>query len=169
VLPALDELESGGAERRTVRLTSQYFDTADRDLQAHRLLLRRRDGDDDTGWQLKIPAAAKADRRLAAASNTGNNVDLHRARKAAKRARYAAELLKSIDGASAARTVKRYKKIQTILGDHQDSVVAADTLRRLGVLAGTTADENGFTFGLLYAAETQAAQHARAGVAALLS
>jgi hypothetical protein len=53
VLPALDTVGSG-ASHRTVELTSQYFDTADRDLQAHGLLLRRRDGDDESGWQLKI-------------------------------------------------------------------------------------------------------------------
>jgi CHAD domain-containing protein len=41
----------------TIELTSAYFDTADRDLQAHGLLLRRREGDDDTGWQLKVPDA----------------------------------------------------------------------------------------------------------------
>lgn len=38
-------------------MTSAYFDTADRDLQAHNLLLRRREGDDDAGWQLKAPDA----------------------------------------------------------------------------------------------------------------
>ena len=54
VLPALGEMAAGSTDG-TVELNSQYFDTADRDLQAHQLLLRRRDGDDDTGWQLKIP------------------------------------------------------------------------------------------------------------------
>jgi CHAD domain-containing protein len=124
----------------SARLTSQYFDTA-----------------------------AKADRRLAAAINTGNNVDLHRAGKAANALDTPPNCSSRSYSASAARTVRHYKKIQTVLGDHQDRVVAADTLRRLRVLAGTTAGEDGFTFGLLYAAETQAAQHARAGVAAPLS
>lgn len=44
-------------ERSTVHLDSAYYDTADGDLQAHGVLLRRRDGDDDTGWQLNVPDA----------------------------------------------------------------------------------------------------------------
>jgi CHAD domain-containing protein len=61
----------------------------------------------------------------------------------------------------AKKTVKHYKQIQRVLGDHQDSVVATATLRRLAVTAGTTAGENGFTYGLLYAREQQAAETAR--------
>ena len=44
-------------EHDTVDLTSDYYDTSDRDLLAHRVQLRRRSGDGDTGWQLKVPAA----------------------------------------------------------------------------------------------------------------
>ena len=56
VLPSLDDIVPGGeVEHSTIELTSAYFDTADRDLSAHGLLLRRREGDDDTGWQLKMP------------------------------------------------------------------------------------------------------------------
>jgi CHAD domain-containing protein len=113
-------------------------------------------------------AEAKADHRLRAALGTDDDADLHRARKAAKRARYAAELVKPLDGGGKAkRTVKRYKKIQTVLGDHQDSVVAGATLRRLGTLAGAAPGENGFTFGLLYADEQHAADQARAAAATL--
>src|SRR5882757_347104 len=56
VLPSLDDIVPGGeVEHSTIELTSAYFDTADRDLSAHGLLLRRREGDDDAGWQLKMP------------------------------------------------------------------------------------------------------------------
>ena len=56
-LPPLDDLVDGGrVDGDTVDLTSAYYDTPDGDLQAHGVLLRRRDGDDDTGWQLKVPA-----------------------------------------------------------------------------------------------------------------
>ena len=56
VLPGLDDVVPGGeVEHSTIELTSAYFDTADRDLSAHGLLLRRREGDDDAGWQLKMP------------------------------------------------------------------------------------------------------------------
>jgi CHAD domain-containing protein len=97
---------------------------------------------------------------LAAALETGDGEMLHRARKAAKRARYAAELCKSVDK-KAKRTVKCYKNIQSLLGDHQDTVVATEALRRMAIAAGTTPDENGFTFGMLYAREQQIARQCR--------
>jgi CHAD domain-containing protein len=49
-----------------------------------------------------------------------------RQRKAAKRARYAAELLPPVGGAKhTKRTKKHYKGIQSVLGDNQDTVVAS--------------------------------------------
>ena len=87
---------------------------------------------------------------------------LHRARKAAKRARYAAELRRPLDKAAATKKAeKHFKRIQRVLGEHQDSVVASDALRRFALTAGTTAGENGFTYGLLYAREQQIAEAAR--------
>ena len=105
-------------------------------------------------------AERKADRRLTQAVKSGDDALLHRARKAAKRARYAAELRAPLDK-SAKKTVKHYKKIQRVLGDHQDGVVATGVLRRLALVAGTTPGENGFTYGLLYAREQQVAEKAR--------
>jgi CHAD domain-containing protein len=105
-------------------------------------------------------AQHKADRRLAAALETGDDAMLHRARKAAKRARYAAELCKPVDK-KAKRTVKHHKNIQSLLGDHQDTVVATEALMRMARAAGTTPEENGFTFGLLYAREQQIARQCR--------
>ncbi|WP_325661507.1 CYTH and CHAD domain-containing protein [Mycobacterium sp.] len=112
-------------------------------------------------------AERKADRRLAEAIEEGDDELLHRARKAAKRARYAAELCAPVEK-RAKETVKQYKRIQTVLGDHQDGVVASATLRRLALTAGTTAGENGFTYGLLYAREQQAAETARRQVRKLV-
>jgi CHAD domain-containing protein len=112
-------------------------------------------------------AERKADRRLAEAVETGDDALLHRARKAAKRARYAAELRLPVDKRAKA-TAKRYKQFQRVLGDHQDGVVASSTLRRLALSAGTTAGENGFTFGVLYEREQQAAETARTRVRELL-
>jgi CHAD domain-containing protein len=104
-------------------------------------------------------AAHKADKRLRAGLESGEGAQLHRARKAAKRARYAAELVKPLVGSTT--NVKHYKRIQTILGDHQDTVVACAVLRRLATTAGTAQDENGFTFGLLYARECHLARRAQ--------
>jgi CHAD domain-containing protein len=107
-------------------------------------------------------AQRKADRRLVEALASGDGAMLHRARKAAKRARYAAELCKSLGKRkSSKRTIKHYKQIQSVLGDHQDAVVASEKLREIGVTAGTTLGENGFTFGLLYAREQQIARQCR--------
>jgi CHAD domain-containing protein len=105
-------------------------------------------------------AEHKADRRLAKAIEAGDDALLHRSRKAAKRARYAAELCQSVDK-RAKKTAKHYKQFQRVLGDHQDGVVASATLQRLARTAGTTPGENGFTYGLLYAREQQAAEVAR--------
>ncbi|MGV0069936.1 CHAD domain-containing protein [Mycobacterium colombiense] len=107
-------------------------------------------------------AQRKADRRLAAALESEDAAMLHRARKAAKRARYAAELCDSLGNRKRAkRTIKRYKRIQSTLGDHQDSVVAAAALRAMGLAAGTTVGENGFTFGMMYAREQHIARQCR--------
>ena len=113
-------------------------------------------------------AAHKADKRLASGLETGDGDQLHRARKAAKRARYAAELLEPVAGKKAKRKVKHYKRIQSVLGDHQDTVVARAALRRMGTAAGTAAGENGFTFGLLFAREQRLARDSRRDARALL-
>jgi CHAD domain-containing protein len=113
-------------------------------------------------------AARKADKRLAEAIASGEPTDLHRARKAAKRARYAAELARPVlDKKHGKARVKRFKTIQTVLGDHQDATVAAQSLRRLGAGAGVRDGENGFTYGILYQREIDAAQDARRRVAHL--
>lgn len=77
---------------------------------------------------------------------------LHDARKAAKRARYAAEAARPALGKPARKSVKRLKAVQSVLGDHQDSVVARDALRTLAVQAHA-AGESSFTWGLLYGQE----------------
>lgn len=86
-------------------------------------------------------------------TGSGHDELLHRARKAAKRARYGAEVTAD------KRTIKRFKQIQSVLGDHQDTVVAREQLRRMAITAGTTDGENGFAFGLLYAREQQIADN----------
>ena len=53
----------------------------------------------------------------------------------------------------AKRIVKTHKAVQDALGAHQDSVVSATYLDRLGRAAGARADRNGFTYGLLWSRE----------------
>ncbi|PWS47727.1 metal-binding protein [Streptomyces sp. ZEA17I] len=77
---------------------------------------------------------------------------LHEARKAAKRARYAGEAARPALGRPAKRLAKRMKAVQSLLGDHQDSVVAREALRALAAQAHA-AGETTFTWGLLYGRE----------------
>lgn len=84
---------------------------------------------------------------------------LHETRKAAKRLRYAAEATRPTVGKPAARLRKRLKAVQDLLGDHQDTAVARPVLRELAAQAHLEGG-NGFTYGLLYAAETSRAERA---------
>ncbi|MFI1012945.1 CHAD domain-containing protein [Streptomyces sp. NPDC020965] len=81
---------------------------------------------------------------------------MHDARKAAKRARYAGEAATPALGPAAKRFAKRMKAVQTVLGDHQDSVVARDALRNLAIQSHA-AGESAFTWGLLYGQEQRSA------------
>ena len=76
---------------------------------------------------------------------TGTDEELHKARKAGKRARYAAELAHDVLGKKAKTSIDRYKDLQDILGDQQDGFVAADLLRRIAASTPARPDENGLT------------------------
>jgi CHAD domain-containing protein len=97
-------------------------------------------------------------------SVTGQSMDhvdvaLHRARKAAKRARYAVELAAPVGRPKhAKKIIKRYKGIQDLLGEHQDAVAAAHLLRDHAARAAVTPT---ITYGLLYAREEASAQRTR--------
>ncbi|MFD4028616.1 CHAD domain-containing protein [Streptomyces sp. NPDC058576] len=82
---------------------------------------------------------------------------MHEARKAAKRARYAGESARPALGKPAKRFAQRVKAVQTVLGDHQDSVVAREALRTLAIQSHA-AGETAFTWGLLYGQEEAAAE-----------
>jgi CHAD domain-containing protein len=82
---------------------------------------------------------------------------LHEVRKAAKRARYAAETLVPVYGRDAERFVEATKRVQSVLGDHHDSVVSRQDLRELSEIA-TEEGVNAFTFGVLHAREDEAAR-----------
>ncbi|MFB7495265.1 CHAD domain-containing protein [Streptomyces sp. NPDC056161] len=84
------------------------------------------------------------------------DVALHEARKKSKRTRYAAEAATPALGDPAAGLTKAMKSLQTLLGDHQDSVMAREALRELSAEAHI-AEENTFTYGVLYGREEQRA------------
>ena len=81
---------------------------------------------------------------------------LHAVRKAAKRVRYAAETGTGELG-PAKSLVKAAKKIQTVLGDVQDTVLTRELCRRFGVVASADG-ENAFTYGRLHALEQARAE-----------
>ena len=64
-----------------------------------------------------------------APAGAGRDVALHEARKAAKRARYAADAAEPVFGKQARRFAKRMKAVQSVLGDHQDAVTARTVAR----------------------------------------
>jgi CHAD domain-containing protein len=74
---------------------------------------------------------------------------LHEARKAAKRARYAAEAVAPAIGKKARRFAKQMKAVQSVLGEHQETVIVRPAVRKLGINAHL-AGENAFSYGLLY-------------------
>ena len=106
-------------------------------------------------------AKRKADKRLRKADD---DIDqLHRARKATKRARYAAELAKPADSDMKA-IAREAEKLQTLLGEHQDAVVAARFLATISDADDDGALEGGFTYGILMANEWQRATKIRAAI-----
>lgn len=96
-----------------------------------------------------------------AVRDVGREAALHDVRKAAKRARYAAESAVPVAGKKASRLASKMEDLQDLLGEHQDAVTARTLHRQLGA-AAHAAGENGFTFGMLLAEEDAAARAARA-------
>ncbi|MGW2208331.1 CYTH and CHAD domain-containing protein [Streptomyces sp. NPDC001781] len=82
---------------------------------------------------------------------------LHQARKRAKRARYAADAAVPALGGSAHAPARAAKKLTSLLGEHQDSVLARQTLRELAAVAHA-AGESAFTYGVLHEREERAAR-----------
>ncbi|MFI5566597.1 CHAD domain-containing protein [Streptomyces sp. NPDC051740] len=94
---------------------------------------------------------------------TDRDVALHEARKKTKRTRYAAEAAAPALGEPADDLVKAMKSLQGLLGDHQDSVMARQTLRELAAVAHA-AGESAFTYGILHAREEHRAERAEAAL-----
>ncbi|WP_082580524.1 CHAD domain-containing protein [Phycicoccus sp. Root563] len=107
------------------------------------------------------------DRTLRRAAASDDLDELHRARKAAKRARYAAEVLLPVVGPAAAKSARRHERLQEALGEHRDCTVGAELLLRLGSAAGSSPGES-FVFGVLHERELRRAQALRAEVQGLV-
>ncbi|MEC5190869.1 MULTISPECIES: CYTH and CHAD domain-containing protein [unclassified Arthrobacter] len=86
------------------------------------------------------------------------DLELHDVRKRAKRLRYAAEASAPVFGKRATALARAAEEIQEILGEHHDSVVTRDLLRRL---ATDNPGANAFTYGRLHALEQQTGDESR--------
>ncbi|GGV38651.1 CHAD domain-containing protein [Kitasatospora herbaricolor] len=94
--------------------------------------------------------ARRLEQALALPPGTPRDGRLHRARKAAKRARYAAESVTPFAGRPADRLRKRARGIQQPLGAHQDGVMGEQALAEIAS-AGPADDRSAFGLGILYA------------------
>lgn len=97
-------------------------------------------------------ACARVDRAARAAEGSLNagGPELHEVRKAAKRARYAAEVAGPSVGAAAHALARRMEELQELLGTHQDSLMARALLQDL---ADRLSERGAFALGLLTGVE----------------
>jgi CHAD domain-containing protein len=102
----------------------------------------------------RVRRAAKVAARVAPGAEHERDLALHRIRKRAKRLRYTAA------ATGATQVSEQAKVIQTLLGDHQDSVVSREHLSDQSE-AAHTAGEDTFTYGLLYQQESDLAERCR--------
>ncbi len=128
-----------------------------------RFLLRVDDGDGDSDVAVLRRIARRPWHQLAdaveALGDDPPDVELHGVRIRAKRARYAAEAVVPAFGKPAHAYARRVTQLQTVLGEHQDAVVAAEWLRRAA--ANTNDESTGFAAGQLAAIEYRSAERSR--------
>ena len=90
----------------------------------------------------------RARRASGAPAGPATKTAWHEVRKAAKRARYAAEAVAPALGSDASRFARQMKYVQSALGDYQDTVVVRQAARQLGMSAHLSG-ENAFSYGVL--------------------
>lgn len=109
---------------------------------------------DPTVRRLARRAVRRADRLLGEARGPDGTRDrddrLHEARKAVKRARYAAEAIAAAAGRPADRLARRLTDLQDLLGAQHDTVTSRERLLRWAGLARAAGDDT-FTYGVLHA------------------
>ncbi len=111
------------------------------------------------GRQFKRLRAAASSALAAAEGTEQAEKALHEARKRAKRLRYAAEAAAALSPVGAADLSQAAHDIQSVLGEHQDAVVARQLLHRVAAKAAYEGEDT-FFYGRLDALEQAAAQEA---------
>jgi CHAD domain-containing protein len=150
-LETLDAADRAGADVLAARLESErvsarrkLLDALDGDsyrVLLARLRMRPRLAADVSSVPLDRIARRAYRRLVRAVESLGPAPDdgtVHRLRITLKRARYAAELSATAD-ARQDRFLKRARTLQSLLGEHQDAVVAERRLRELAVMDESTA------------------------------
>ncbi|MDI2034708.1 CYTH and CHAD domain-containing protein [Paenarthrobacter nitroguajacolicus] len=92
------------------------------------------------------------DAAVGAAVGHSRDEALHDVRKSAKKLRFAAAAVESVHGKRASKLSKAAHNVQSILGNHQDSVMARAELLDLGSTPGL--GSAAFTYGVLHARES---------------
>ncbi len=110
--------------------------------------------------------AARVRRAKRTPAGTGRDLALHDARKAAKRARYAAESALPVLGKPARRHRDRLTRIQELLGEHQDSVMSREAIVRRAQQA-RAAGRDTFGYGVMFQVERDRAAAAEAALPAV--
>jgi CHAD domain-containing protein len=139
--------------------STRYVDLLERLVAAAHVPSASPEADQPAGTVLPALATAPWRRLRSGVRNLPDppaDADLHRVRILAKRARYAAEAVAPVVGAVAVSFARNAAKLQTILGEHQDSVTAQAWLR--GTRIG---GRRAFVAGELIAMEHIAAEDAR--------
>lgn len=127
-------IASLGVEREAARkqmlegLESDRYLAMLRTLEAATVSLVVRPAEDDlkSGAARQFRKMRKAVKDL---TSPPEDEDLHRVRRLAKKARYTADLVKDSGGKKVARYLEDIKRLQEVLGDFQDSVVAEERIK----------------------------------------
>jgi CHAD domain-containing protein len=114
---------------------------------------------------LRSAAAEPADEVMPAAEHAlpgpRRDLFLHETRKAAKRARHSAEAVIPVVGRRAEKFARVAKKLQTLLGEHHDSVELRAVLLQVAIEAHLDGQDS-FTYGRLHAIEQARAERIEA-------
>ena len=142
------------------------LDTLDALLEHPPLADRARRPGTDVLPRLVARSWSALDGSMAAVAGSSDPVEsdelLHDARKAAKRARYAAEAVVPVFGDDARALAAAIERVQEALGEHLESIHARARLHALA--AGTTEPGAAFTYGRLHAFEEVRAERSAAEV-----
>jgi CHAD domain-containing protein len=102
-------------------------------------------------WRAYRRLRRRARRAAAQPYGPARETALHETRKAAKEVRYAAECVAPALGKDAGRLAKKAKKLQSVLGDQHDAVVARALTRDIAIRAHQ-AGESTFSLGIVHEA-----------------